>query len=506
MAILAVRPSMSILPLGEGEGFSVFLGIDIGTSAVKVTLLGEDGTLAAESSSPLSVARPQPLWSEQNPDDWWEAANKAVLGLPREQRKEVRAIGLAGQMHGATLIDERDRPLRPAILWNDGRSEAECAELETAEPRSRQITGNMAFAGFTAPKLLWVAKHEPENFGATEQVLLPKDYVRLRMTGDKASDVSDASGTLWLDVAERRWSGDMLAACNLDERQMPRLFEGPEITGQLRPEVARRWAMDEVAVAAGAGDNAAAAIGTGAVADGDAFISLGTSGVSFVATDRLRADPDTGLHAFCHALPDRWHQMSVMLSAASSLDWAANLLSMDVPELIDCARRAEDKATPIFLPYLTGERTPHADPHAKAVFFGMTAQTDASEIARSVLDGVAMALRDGLDVILASGSRVDSFTVVGGGWRSGFWGQLIAGALGRPLVYREAGAVGPAFGAARLAQVACGAGTVQGSCVPPQVIEVVEPTAETTDYFSHRQPRFRALYAALKEGFRNSTC
>ena len=481
----------------------MFLGIDIGTSAVKVALLGEDGTLAGETSAALSVSRPQPMHSEQHPDDWWEVVGEAVLQLPVEQRQSVDAIGLAGQMHGATLLDKSDRPLRPAILWNDGRSERECAELESIEPRSREITGNMAFAGFTAPKLLWVEKHEPEIFEAIECVLLPKDYVRLRMTGDKATDASDASGTMWLDVANRRWSPEMLAACKLDERQMPRVFEGLEITGSLRPEVARDWGMGEVPVAAGAGDNAAAAVGAGVVADGDAFISLGTSGVSFVATDRLRANPESGLHAFCHALPDRWHQMSVMLSAASSLDWAANLLCMNVSELIDCARRADEDSTPIFLPYLTGERTPHADPFAKAVFFGMTAQTDAAEIARSVLDGVAMALRDGLDVILESGSRVDSFTVVGGGSRSGYWGQLIAGALDRPLVYREAGAAGPAVGAARLAQVACGAGTIQGSCVPPQVIEVAEPTPDTTDYFSRRQPRFRSLYTALRQGFRD---
>jgi xylulokinase len=239
------------------------------------------------------------------------------------------------------------------------------------------------------------------------------------------------------------------------------------------------------------------------VAEGDAFISLGTSGVSFVATDRLRADPDSGLHAFCHALPNRWHQMSVMLSAAASLDWAANLLCMDVPDLIDAATRADERATPIFLPYLTGERTPHADPHAKAVFFGMTAQTDVAELARSVLDGVALALRDGLDVVLASGSRVDSFTVVGGGSRSAFWGELIAGALERPLAYRECGAIGPAFGAARLAQVACGAGTVQGSCAPPPLIETIEPKPDVTDYFAQRLPRFRALYGALKSQFRD---
>jgi xylulokinase len=480
----------------------MFLGIDIGTSAVKAVVMQEDGAVAAEASAPLAVSRPRPLWSEQDPDDWWTAANRAVLGLPVESRRQVRAVGLAGQMHGATLLDESDRPLRPAILWNDGRSERECAEIEEAEPRSRQITGNAAMAGFTAPKLLWVRRHEPETFAAVGSVLLPKDYVRLQMTGDKATDVSDASGTLWLDVARRQWSTEMLAATGLDERQMPRLFEGVEATGMLRRDVASSWGMDEIPVAAGGGDNAAAAIGAGVVADGDAFISLGTSGVSFVATDSFRPDADHGLHAFCHALPGRWHQMSVMLSAAASLDWAANLLCMDVPELIDSASRADEHATPIFLPYLSGERTPHADPHAKGVFFGMTADSGPAELARSVLDGVAMGLRDGLDVIQGAGSQVDSFTVVGGGSRSPYWGRLIAAALERPLVYRQGGAVGPALGAARLAQIASGAGTVQGSCAPPPEIETVEPDRNLMPYFADRQPRFRALYTALKRSFR----
>jgi xylulokinase len=481
----------------------LFLGIDIGTSAVKTVIADESGEIFEEASRPLGISRPRPLFSEQDPDEWWKAASEAVGALSADRRRAVQGIGLAGQMHGATLLDSADRPVRPAILWNDGRSQAECAELEAAEPRSREIAANMAFAGFTAPKLLWVQRHEPEAFAATECVLLPKDYVRLRMTGDKATDASDASGTLWLDVAARKWSHEMLAATGLEERHMPRLYEGTEVTGLLRSEVARDWGMDEVPVAAGGGDNAAAAIGAGVVADGDAFISLGTSGVSFVATDRLRPNADSGLHAFCHALPNRWHQMSVMLSAAASLDWAANLLGMDVPGLIDCAARANERSTPIFLPYLTGERTPHADPHAKGVFFGMTADTDRAELARAVLDGVALALRDGFDIIDAAGSRVESFTVVGGGSRSAYWGALIASALGRPLVFRRHGAVGPALGAARLAQVACGAGTVQGSCAPPAAIERVEPDSDLTQYYADRQPRFRSLYAALKSSFRD---
>ncbi|MFN3945833.1 MAG: xylulokinase [Allosphingosinicella sp.] len=482
----------------------MYLGIDLGTSAVKAVLLAEDGTLAAQASSPpLAISRPRPLFSEQDPYDWWRAVDHAVRALDPSLRRKVRAIGLAGQMHGATLLGADDRPLRPAILWNDGRSDAECVELEAAEPRTREISGNAAMAGFTAPKLLWVRRHEPELFAAVRSVLLPKDYVRLRMTGGKASDMSDASGTLWLDVAARRWSPDMLAATGLDERTMPELFEGSEVSGTLRRDVAEAWGMEAVRVAAGGGDNAAAAVGAGVIGEGDAFLSLGTSGVAFVATDRLLAAPAQGLHAFCHALPGRWHQMSVMLSAAACLDWATGLLGFaDVPELLAAAERAEDASAPIFLPYLNGERTPHADPYATGVFFGLTAGTGREAAARAVLDGVAMGLRDGVDVIAGTGSDIRSFTMVGGGSRSQFWGRLIAAALDRPLVYREAGEVGPAFGAARLARIASGEARVEEVCAPPPVTATIEPEPRLIDHFAERQPRFRALYAALKPVFR----
>lgn len=480
----------------------MFLGIDVGTSGVKAVLLGEDGKVAAQATAPLSVSRPQPLFSEQSPEDWWHATNKAVTSLDAGLRRQVRAVGLAGQMHGATLLDSSDQPLRPAILWNDGRSGAECEELERVEPATRRITANAVQAGFTAPKLLWVRKHEPDIFARTATVLLPKDYVRLRLTGDKACDMSDASGTSWLDVAARRWSPEMLAATGLNENAMPRLFEGSQVTGTVRPDVASAWGIDPVPVAAGGGDNAAAAIGVGVVRDGDAFLSLGTSGVAFVATEQLRPDADRGLHAFCHALPNLWHQMSVMLSAAACLDWAAELLGLpDVPTLLAAAEGAKTEATPIFLPYLTGERTPHADPHAKGVFFGMTASTSRPEAARAVVDGVAMGLRDGLDIITAAGSTVETFTVVGGGSRSQFWGRLIAAALDRPLVYRENGDVGPALGAARLARIAAGEASAQEACTPPAVTASVEPEAELVQYFADRQPRFRALYSALKPSF-----
>ena len=484
----------------------MYLGIDVGTSGVKAALLASDGSLVEQATAPLSVSRPAPMHSEQDPADWWSATEQAVLSLKAENRRKVRGIGVAGQMHGATLLDEQDRVLRPAILWNDGRSEAECAELEAAEPRSRDIIANAVMAGFTAPKLLWVRKHEPEIFAQVRSVLLPKDYVRLLMTGVKACDMADAAGTCWLDVGQRRWSEEMLHATGLTLAAMPELFEGNAVTGTLLPEVVSRWGMDTVPVVAGGGDNAAAAVGLGVVNDGDAFISLGTSGVVFVATDSLRANPSRGLHAFCHALPGMWHQMSVMLSAAASLDWAAqNLLgTSDVPALLALAEESTGDA-PIFLPYLTGERTPHADPHAQGVLFGLRAETGRPEIARAIVEGVAMGLRDGLDTITGSGSKVGSLTVAGGGSRSLFWGRILAGALGTPLVYRAGGDVGPAFGAARLALMAVENASVADTCPPPTMIASVEPEPDLVAYFAERQPRFRSLYTALKPSFRGES-
>ncbi|HEX8059094.1 MAG TPA: FGGY family carbohydrate kinase, partial [Novosphingobium sp.] len=309
----------------------MFLGIDVGTSGVKVVALRDDGTLHDQRTAPLTVSRPHSLWSEQNADDWWTSTQAAVLALPAETRVQIRSIGLAGQMHGATLLGEDDRPLRPAILWNDGRSFAECEELEAAESRLRAITGNIAMPGFTAPKMAWVRKHEPALFDGVRTVLLPKDYVRLRMTGDKASDMADSAGTLWLDVAARDWSDAMLLASGLTRAQMPLLFEGNAVTGTLRPDIATDWGMAQVPVAAGGGDNAAGAAGVGVIGDGDALLSLGTSGVIFVATRNLRPNPARAVHAFCHCLPDMWHQMAVHLSAAACIDWAAQLTGLEGP-------------------------------------------------------------------------------------------------------------------------------------------------------------------------------
>lgn len=481
----------------------MYMGIDIGTSAVKAAVIDAGGSVVDQASSPLDVSRPHPLWSEQDPAEWWSATNSAVSDLRLSVRKAVRAIGLSGQMHGATLLDKHHRALRPAILWNDGRSARQCLDLERAVPDMTQITGNRAMPGFTAPKLLWVRLHEPEIFAQTAMVLLPKDYVRLRMTGEAASDMSDSAGTLWLNVAQRRWSDAMLSATGLGISHMPRLFEGNEITGELRAELAEAWGMQKVPVVGGGGDNAAGAIGVGVVRPGDAFLSLGTSGVLFLANDGYRPNPAGGVHTFCHAVPKHWHQMSVILSAASCVDWAARLCGLagagalfDAAEARNCPTAGE-----IFLPYLSGERTPHNDPNAQGVLFGLTHESSASCIAQAVLEGVAFAFRDGMDALLASGAKIESIAVIGGGARSAYWGKILSSVLRRPLTYRDSGAVGPAYGAARLARMGAEKASIEEVCTPPPILRVAEPDERLADLYFQKIGRYRSLYQNLKSMF-----
>src|SRR5579871_5297981 len=371
-----------------------FLGLDIGTSSVKALLVDLDQGVVAEASTQLNLSRPHPLWSEQDPDEWVAGVEAAVATIRRHSPggfDALAGIGLSGQMHGATLLDERDKPLRPAILWNDGRSFAECAELKRRVPDLEKRAGNLAMPGFTAPKMLWVAAHEPEVAKATRRVLLPKDYVRLRLSGDAVSEMSDASGTLWLDVGGRRWDASLLAATGLTEKAMPSLVEGSEVSAHLAPEFAAAWGLAgrKIPIAGGGGDNAASAIGVGATSAGAGFVSLGTSGVIFSVTDRFIRLPERTLHAFCHALPNRWHGMAVMLSAASSLAWIAAVLGRegDIGALIAAAHSFASApgavaAAPIFLPYLSGERTPHNDAEATGVLAGLRAEHGADAIDR----------------------------------------------------------------------------------------------------------------------------
>ena len=489
----------------------MFIGLDLGTSSVKAILLDRKGNVKASASAALRVSRPSPLWSEQAPADWWHACCTAItdlMGLAHALQiagSDIEAIGLTGQMHGATLLDAAGQVLRPAILWNDGRAFAECAELELRVPQSRQITGNLMMPGFTAPKLLWVAKHEPDIFARVAKVLLPKDYLRYLLTGDFATDLSDAAGTLWLDVAQRDWSDALLAATGLDRSHMPQLFEGNQVTGLLHADLATRWGLRRIPVVAGASDNAAGAIGVGIVQPGQAMLSLGTSGVYFVASDGYHANPEKAVHSFCHALPQTWHLMSVMLSAAACLDFTSQLTGFaDVPALLDAAQhRGIDSVTPLFLPYLSGERTPHNNPGAQGVFFGLTAASRAADLANATLEGVSFGLADGVDALEATGLIPAEITVIGGGSRSDYWVQMLADILGRPLVCREGGEVGPALGAARLAHLALDpSATLAEVCPQPPVRARYLPDPGRNVWFAqHRRPRFKRLYTQLIPSF-----
>ncbi len=483
----------------------MFIGLDIGTSGVKAVLVDDHQSIVGEANAPLILQRPHPLWSEQNPSDWWNAVNSALAVLQKSKPREyaaTRAIGLSGQMHGATLLDANNAVLRPAILWNDGRSGPQCVELLKNRPETPKITGNVPMPGFTAPKLLWVAEHEPEIFRQTARILLPKDYIRLRLMGEFASDMSDAAGTLWLDVANRCWSEPMLEACRLSVAQMPRLVEGSEATGTLRPDVAAELGLDQsVVVAGGAGDNAAGAVGVGAVEPGSAFLSLGTSGVYFLCNEEYRPNPSGGVHTFCHCLPGTWHQMSVILSAASCLSWIVKAVgAADVATLLSEIEH-QPATGEIFLPYLSGERTPHNDPLASGVFFGLTHETNRAALGRAVLEGVAFAFADGQDALVATGSDIVGVSVIGGGANSPFWGRILASVLERPLTYHASGDVGPAFGAARLARLALTNETPKDICAPPPIERIMEPDPALHADLASRRERYVRLYSRLKDEF-----
>ncbi len=482
----------------------MYLGLDIGTSAVKAVLVNEAGAIVATAACELALSHPAPLWSEQDPDAWIDAAIRAVDNLAADHPREiavVRGIGLAGQMHGATLLGADGRPLRPAILWNDGRSHAECAELEQRCPSLHAVAGNLAMPGFTAPKLLWVARHEPEVFARLAKVLLPKAYVRYRLTGEMVEDMSDAAGTLWLDVGGRCWSTTVLQATGLDLSYMPRLVEGSDPCAILSSEYARRWGMPrEVVVAGGAGDNAATAVGLGAIAPGDAFLSLGTSGVLFRVADRFLPAPASAVHTFCHALGGLWHQMGVMLSAGASLVWLARILGTPDAELLPPLGEVVDRPSPVrFLPYLDGERTPHNDAAAAGAFVGLRSATGRQHIVQAVLEGVAYAVRDNLAALCGTGSPIGEIDLVGGGSRSALWAQIIADVLGIPVRRVEEGDFGAALGAARLGKLAATGANPADVCGRPRRLATFAPRAPAVAAYDDGYAQWRKLYPALKE-------
>ncbi|MCA1424393.1 MULTISPECIES: xylulokinase [unclassified Bradyrhizobium] len=477
----------------------MYLGIDLGTSAVKTVLVDDAQRVIASESWSLATVSPQPGYSEQDPAQWIDATFATLDALKASHADALTAvagIGLSGQMHGATLLDASLRPLRPCILWNDGRSATECRVLEQRWPALREVTGNKAMPGFTAPKLLWIAAHEPEIFAATKLVLLPKAYLRLVLSGEAVEDVSDASGSLWLDIARRDWSDAALAASGLSREHMPRLVEGCAPATTLRSELARRWGMiRQPVIAGGAGDNPAGAIGIGAIRPGAAFVSLGTSGALMVPTDRIAANPDRVVHTFCHAIPGMWIQAGAILSAASCLAWLARLFGAAEAELLAPLGARPQAPSPVsFLPYLAGERTPHDDPVVRGMLDGLSHGTDRAAIVRAVLEGVAFALADCRDALADAGIGIAEADVIGGGSRSTFWLSVLANVLSIPIHRFAGGETGAAFGAARLGRLAVTGEAIGDVCMQPQRIETFEPDAALVDAYAERLPAWRDLY------------
>jgi xylulokinase len=480
----------------------ITLGIDIGTSAVKLVLVGDDDHVVASASRALTVSRPHASWSEQDPQQWWQATCDGMDELHanhREALAQTKAIGLSGQMHGATLIDARGDVLRPCILWNDGRSEVECAELERDWPALRTVTGNRAMPGFTAPKLRWVRKHEPATFARTAKVLLPKAWLRWKLCGEFIEDMSDASGTLWLDVARRRWSEDALAACNLTLDHMPRVVEGSAPAGELAPSLAARWGMRRAPlIAGGGGDNAAGAVAVGAVRPGDAFVSLGTSGVLWATTARFAPNPERGVHAFCHAVPETWHQMGVLLAAAACLAWWASVTGHGEADLLaEIDAQASAPNTIWFAPYLSGERTPHNDARVRGGFLGLAADTPRATLTQAVLEGVAYALRDAEQALADAGTTLREAALIGGGARSPLWAQILADVLGFPLHQVAESEIGCALGAARLARMAAGDGLSVARAATR--LRTFEPRAAASAMHAERHHHWQRLYPFARD-------
>ena len=476
----------------------MFIGLDLGTSGLKGILIGEDQTVLAEATAPLTVQRPHEGWSEQSPSDWISAAEAVLDQLSATGLGAVRGIGLSGHMHGATLLDVADEVLRPCILWNDTRSHEEAAELD-GDPMFRRVTGNIVFPGFTAPKLVWVRKHEPQIWRRVAKVLLPKDYLRLWLTGEHVGEMLDAAGTSWLDTGKRDWSDALLTATGLDRSHMPRLVEGSAVSGQIRDALAVRWGLPKgVVVAGGGGDNAASGVGVGVVRAGEAFVSLGTSGVLFAANDGYQPDAATAVHTFCHALPGTWHQMGVILAATDALNWFAGLVGTDAAQMTGELGPLRAPSKTLFLPYLGGERTPLNSASVRGAFIGLEHATDRQAATRAVLEGVTFAIRDCRDALAATGTRIEHLLAVGGGSRSDYWLRLVATALDCPVQLPVAGDFGGAFGAARLAVMAAtGAGAEIATL--SQIARTIDPDPALKDAFDAGHARFRAAQSAIKD-------
>ena len=479
----------------------MFIGLDLGTSGVRALLVNENGAALASADCALDVSHPHPGWSEQNPAEWIAASRKALQALTVKapaQMAQVRGLGLSGQMHGATLLDAKGAVLRPCILWNDTRSHAQAAALDGAA-EVRVLSGNIVFPGFTAPKLMWVAEHEPDIFAQVAKVLLPKDYLSFWLTGCAASDMSDSAGTSWLDVGARGWSDRLLEAGNMRRDQMPDVIEGTDIIGPLHPELAQELGLpDTVQIVAGGGDNAAAACGVGALREGDGFVSLGTSGVLLAARDGFHPDPDSAVHTFCHAVPNRWYQMGVMLAATDSLNWLAKITGTPPAELTAALTDLRPPAKTRFLPYLSGERTPHNDSAVRGAFVGLDIATDRAELTQAVIEGVSFGLRDSLEALRGTGAELSSLLAIGGGTGSRYWVELLATVLGLPLQLPAQGEFGAALGAARLAICGVTGAAPEQVMTKPDIAETIDPNPRLKPAFDDAYANFRASYPALK--------
>jgi xylulokinase len=488
----------------------VLVGLDVGTGGARAVAVVESGEVVAEASSEYPLHSPRPGWTEQDPADWWEGAREVLKKVAAETGERVTGIGLTGQMHGSVFLDASDQVIRPALLWNDQRTHSQCEEItrEVEEERLISIAGNPALTGFQAPKIVWLREEEPDNFGRISRVLLPKDYVRLRLTGEYATDASDAAGTLLLDMRARDWSAEILDALEIPRQWMPEVHEGPESTGVLREGVAEELGLPQgIPVAAGGGDNAAAAVGTGIVGPGLVNSSLGTSGVLFAHARTFNPDPSGRLHAFCHAVPGAYHLMGVTLSAGGSLSWWRQTLGGDYDELVEAASGVRPGSEGlVFLPYLSGERTPHLDPKARGAFFGLTARHGAEHMTRAVLEGVTFSLRDSLEIMRGLDVPVEDVRATGGGARSDLWRQLQADIYGTPI-RRTVADEGPAYGAALLAGVASGTYTSVDEAVSVVKLreEIIEPDTDRVKMYEQYYEVYRSLYPATSSAMSRLT-
>lgn len=475
-----------------------YIGLDLGTSSLKAIVVNADQQVLAEHRVPLTVQRPHDGWSEQDPESWCDATMEALRALAAKvDMAAVEGIGLAGHQHGATLVGKDDKPLRPCMLWNDTRAHAEAARMDGMED-FRAITGNIIFAGFTAPKVEWVRLNEPEVFEKTAKILLPKDYLRLFLTGEHVSEMSDASGKGWLDIGARDWSDALLAHSHLSRDHVPRLVEGSAVSATLRADLAAELGMGHIPIAGGAGDNAAAAIGAGVVTDGTAFLSLGTSGVLFASNASFRPQAETAVHTFCHAVPDTWHQMGVILAATDALEWLAKLTGQTAADLTSDLGDVSAPQRTLFLPYLGGERTPINAPTMRGQFLHLDHATDARAAARAVMQGVCYAFADCRDALAATGTTIETALALGGGSHSAHWLSMMASTLGITLQVPKAGDYGAALGAARLGIMASTGGAVAEIATPPPVDHEHHPDPALRQALQDGHARYGAAYQALK--------